>query len=211
MAEKISQATVNRLPLYYRTLQEMQAQGVNMISSQELGEILNLKPVQIRKDLAYFGNFGLKGYGYFVNELKNGIAKVLGFQYHRKIAIACANYLGTAIVNNEKFSELGFQVAALFDDDEKIIGSEINGVKIYDLKKIESVAKRKRIDIGIITVSENLAQKVANDFISAGVFGIWNFSPTRIVVPKKIALVNEDLFFGLSSLSYHITQNEKLL
>ena len=208
--KKISQPTVERLPLYYRTLQELQAQGIELVSSQELGEILNLKPVQIRRDLSDFGNFGVKGFGYIVEDLKKNIGKVLGYQYHRKIGIAGAGYLGAALANYKNFSELGFQVAALFDSDEKIIGSEIGGVKVYDFAKINSVVQRKRIDIGIIAVEKNSAQEVADILISAGVLGIWNFAPIKIEVPENISLINEDLNFGLSVLNYQITQIEKL-
>ena len=206
MEKKISQATLNRLPLYYRTLSAMEEGGARVISSQELGRILNITPEQIRKDLTSFGQFGKKGIGYYVGDLKTKIENILGLQYHWRLGIVGAGHLGAALANYKNFPSLGFQLVALFDVDERIIGSEINGVKIYDFQKINSVATRKLIDIGVITVPDTQAQKVADALVKAGVLGIWNFAPIKLNVPKQISLVNEDLSIGLTSLSYHLTQ-----
>lgn len=206
MKKKISQATIDRMPLYYRTLKQAEEEGRRIISSQELGKILDITPEQIRKDLTYFGQFGKKGIGYFVDELKNKIENILGLHYHWRLAIVGVGHLGSALANYKNFPSLGFQIVALFDTDEKIIGSEINGVKIYDFKKINSVATRKLVDIGIITVPEIHAQEAADALVSAGVLGIWNFAPIKINVPPQISLVNQDLSGGLVSLSYHLTQ-----
>lgn len=206
MEKKISQATLNRLPIYYRILCTAEEGGVEIISSHELGKILNITPEQIRKDLTSFGNFGKKGIGYEVNDLKNKIENILGLQYHWRLGIVGAGHLGAALANYKNFPSLGFQIVALFDVDERIIGSEINGVKIYDFKKINSVATRKLIDIGVIAVPDIHAQKVADALVKAGVLGIWNFAPIKLNVPPQITLVNEDLSIGLTSLSYHLAQ-----
>lgn len=206
MEKKISQATLNRLPIYYRTLCTAEECGVEIVSSQELGRLLNITPEQIRKDLTNFGSFGKKGIGYYVGDLKNKIENILGLQYHWRLGIVGAGHLGTALANYKNFPSLGFQLVALFDVDERIIGSEINGVKIYDFQKINSVATRKLIDIGVIAVPDIQAQKVADALVKAGVLGIWNFAPTKLNVPPQITLVNEDLSIGLTSLSYHLTQ-----
>ncbi|MBQ9441958.1 MAG: redox-sensing transcriptional repressor Rex [Selenomonadaceae bacterium] len=206
MEKKISQATLNRLPIYYRILCTAAESGIEIISSHELGKILNITPEQIRKDLTSFGNFGKKGIGYEVNDLKNKIENILGLQYHWRLGIVGAGHLGAALANYKNFPSLGFQIVALFDVDERIIGSEINGVKIYDFKKINSVATRKLVDIGVIAVSDIHAQKVADALVKAGVLGIWNFAPIKLNVPPQITLVNEDLSIGLTSLSYHLAQ-----
>lgn len=206
MKKNISKATLDRMPLYYRILRTAEENGVRVISSQELGKILNITPEQIRKDLTNFGQFGKKGIGYYVSDLKNKIENILGLQYHWRVAIVGAGHLGSALANYKNFPSTGFQIVALFDTDERIIGSEINSVKIYDFKKINSVATRKLIDIGVITVPEIHAQEVADALVSAGVLGIWNFAPTKLEVPKQITLVNEDLSIGLTSLSFHLTQ-----
>ena len=206
MDKNISQATLDRMPLYYRTLCTAEENGVVIISSQELGKILNLTPAKIRKDLTLFGHFGKKSLGYYVSELKSKIENILGLQYHWRLGIVGAGHLGSALANYKNFPSMGFQIVALFDTDERIIGSEINGVKVYDFKKINSVATRKLIDIGVITVPDIYAQDVADKLVSAGVLGIWNFAPKKIEVPPQITLVNEDLSVGLTSLSYHLTQ-----
>ena len=206
MEKNISQATLERMPLYYRTLCAAEEKGVVVISSQELGKILNITPEKIRKDLTLFGQFGKKGIGYYVGDLKNKIENILGLQYHWRLGIVGAGHLGSALANYKNFPSMGFQIVALFDTDERIIGSEINGVKVYDFKKINSVATRKLIDIGVITVPDIYAQDVADKLVSAGVLGIWNFAPKKIEVPPQITLVNEDLSIGLTSLSYHLTQ-----
>ena len=206
MEKNISQATLERMPLYYRTLCAAEEKGVVVISSQELGKILNITPEKIRKDLTLFGQFGKKGIGYYVGDLKNKIENILGLQYHWRLGIVGAGHLGSALANYKNFPSMGFQIVALFDTDERIIGAEINGVKVYDIKKINSVATRKLIDIGVITVPDIYAQDVADKLVSAGVLGIWNFAPKKIEVPPQITLVNEDLSIGLTSLSYHLTQ-----
>lgn len=208
MGKTISRATIDRLPLYYRTLRLAQEEGIMLLSSQELGQRLDIAPVQIRKDLAFFGQFGKKGVGYYVDELRQKIGNILGLQYRRRLAIVGVGHLGAALANYKNFPSLGFRIEALFDKDTRIIGSEINGVKIHDSEKIVIIVQRKLIEIGIIAVPDSDAQKVANDLISAGIKGIWNFAPTKLIVPPEISLVDEDLSVGLSALSYHLTQNE---
>ncbi len=206
MKKYISGATIDRLPIYLRTLQLAEEEGKMIISSEELGRRLDITPEQIRKDLTSFGQFGRKGIGYFVAELKNHIGKILGLDNHWRLAIIGVGHLGAALANYENFTSLGFEISALFDIDERVTGYEINGVKIYDLRKLDSVVKRKNIDIGIITVPAVDAQEVADMLIQAGVKGIWNFAPVKLNVPRNIKLVNEDLTVGLNALSYHLTQ-----
>ena len=208
MKKIIPQATLERLPLYCRTLGEMLAENVRLTSSIQLGERLEISSVQIRKDLAYCGNFGLRGMGYDVEALRRQIKKLLGMHYKRRVAIVGAGHLGTALASYEKFSQLNFTLAAFFDNDKRIIGSEINDVKVYDAAKMESIARRKIIDVGVIAIPKEYAQSAADTLIAAGVKGIWNFAPTKIFVPEDVTLVNEDFVVSLSSLSYHITRNE---
>ena len=204
MKKIIPQATIERLVLYYRTLGEIEKVGWQLTSSVALAEELDILPVQVRKDLSYCGQFGTRGLGYDVKYLRKKIKDVLGLQYRRKIAIVGAGHLGTALANYEIFSELQFTISAIFDNDSRIIGSEINGIKVYDAKKIRSVARRKLIDIGIIAIPAKDAQKIVDDLVAAEVKGIWNFSRAKISVPETVALYNEDLPIGLSSLTYKI-------
>ena len=209
MKREISRATVDRLPLYYRALRAAEEAGQEIISSKELGRRLNITPEQIRKDLAFFGQFGRKGIGYFVSELRNSIGNILGMQNQWRLAIIGVGNLGTALAHYKSFEEHGCTLAALFDVDKKKIGTEVNNFKVYDFAKVKSIARRKLIDIGVIAVPELEAQGVANELIAAGVRGLWNFAPAKLEVPPEISLVNEDLSIGLSALSFYLVQNSE--
>jgi len=206
--EEIPQMTLERLPLYYRTLQQLESRGFESVSSQQLAGFLNIKPEQLRKDLSMCGSFGTKGIGYVVTDLKKNIGNFLGLQYNRKIGIVGANYLGIALATDESFAEFGFEVAAIFDKSPDLIGTEIGDIKIYDFAKIKSVVQRKQIDIGVIAVPKNDAQEAADALVAAGVRGIWNFASIKLFAPNKVFITDADLSFGLSILNYHITNKK---
>lgn len=200
----ISRATVDRLPLYFRTLRFIQSEGSDIVSSEELGRRIGVTPEQIRKDLASFGAFGKKGVGYHVNELLNNISLILGLDRKWNIAIIGVGHLGWALANYRNFSSLGFELKALFDQNPAIVGHTINGITVLPVSNLEEVVKESNIQIGILTVPASVAQEVADQLVAAGVRGIWNFAPVRIRVPEQIQLVSEDLSVGLSTLSFHL-------
>ena len=203
--QTISKATIDRLPLYYRTLRLAQDDGMDIISSDELGRRLELTPEQIRKDLALFGQFGKKGVGYYVNELKFNVGKILGLDNHWNIAIVGIGHLGVALANYQNFIALGFNLVALFDNDPNSIGKTVNHVKVKSIDELQSCAKNLKIDIGVIAVPAQFAQQVADKLVKANIKGIWNFAPVKMRVPEDVKIVNEDLSVGLSRLSYYIT------
>ena len=203
--QTISKATIDRLPLYYRTLRLAQDDGMDIISSDELGRRLELTPEQIRKDLALFGQFGKKGVGYYVNELKFNVGKILGLDNHWNIAIVGIGHLGVALANYQNFIALGFNLVALFDNDPNIIGKTVNHVKVKSIDELQSCAKNLKIDIGVIAVPAQFAQQVADKLVKANIKGRWNFAPVKMRVPEDVKIVNEDLSVGLSRLSYYIT------
>lgn len=209
MQEKkyVPPATLERLSLYYKTLQNLDNEEVVTTSAIELAEILDIKPEKIRKDLSMVGKFGMKGLGYDVIHLKTNIANILGLQNFWRLAIIGVGNFGAALANYEKISDWGFVIAALFDIDENKIGEEINGVRVYDFKKFASISRRKLIDIGVIAVPDDAAQEVANTLIEAGVKGIWNFTAAQIDAPKNVKVVEENLMTGLSALSFYLNQN----
>lgn len=202
----ISKATIDRLPLYYRTLRLTKEEGTEIISSEELGRRLGITPEQIRKDLASFGQFGKKGVGYYVHELMQNIGEILGLDHHWNIAVVGIGHLGAALANYQNFLSLGFHLAALFDINPSVVGRTINHVEVRHIDDLECIAKEKEIHIGIIAVPAPFAQGVADKLVDAGVAGIWNFAPRKIHAPEAVSVVNEDLSVGLSSLSYHITR-----
>ena len=203
--QTISKATIDRLPLYNRTLRLAQDDGMDIISSDELGRRLELTPEQIRKDLALFGQFGKKGVGYYVNELKFNVGKILGLDNHWNIAIVGIGHLGVALANYQNFIALGFNLVALFDNDPNIIGKTVNHVKVKSIDDLPEYAKKLKIDIGVIAVPAQFAQQVADKLVKANIKGIWNFAPVKMRVPEDVKIVNEDLSVGLSRLSYYIT------
>lgn len=208
MKKTISQATIDRLPLYFRTLRLVEEEDIQIISSEELGRRLDITPEQIRKDLATFGQFGRKGIGYDVRELKEKISNILGLQNNWRLAIVGVGHLGGALANYVNFSSLGFSVVALFDSNKKIVGSSVNGIKINAASQMKKIIFEKAVDIGVITVPASEAQGVADSLVAAGVKGIWNFAPIKLSVPPTVPLVNEDLSVGLSALSYHMSSKE---
>ena len=205
-ASVISKATIDRLPLYFRTLRLAQDEGIDVISSEELGRRLGITPEQIRKDLASFGQFGKKGVGYYVNELKRNVGSILGLDHHWNIAIVGIGHLGAALANYQNFVTLGFNLVALFDQDPKVIGTVQNHVKVEAIDDLSRIVRERGVHIGIIAVPAAFAQDVADKLVAAGVKGIWNFAPIKMQVPESMHIVNEDLSIGLSRLSYHITR-----
>jgi len=202
----ISRATVDRLPLYYRTLKLSQEEGLEIISSDELGRKIGVTPEQIRKDLSAFGEFGKKGVGYYVQELMRNIGEILGLNRNWNIAIVGVGHMGWALANYSNFSSQGFQIRAIFDIDDDKIGRYINEVEIFHIDNMKEIIQKCDIQIGIITVPVAYAQDTANRLVEAGVKGIWNFAPMKINVPANIYVVSEDLSIGLSSISYYLSR-----
>ena len=201
----ISKATVDRLPLYYRTLKLSQAEGVEIISSEELGRKIGVTPEQIRKDLSAFGEFGKKGVGYYVQELIHNIGIILGLNRKWNITIVGVGHLGWALANYCNFYSQGFHLKAIFDIDKDKIGRFINNVEIFHVDRMQEIVSTYDIQIGIVTVPAKYAQDIANQLIEAGVKGLWNFAPIKLVVPHDIHVVSEDLSIGLSSISYYLS------
>lgn len=206
----ISKVVIDRLPLYFRTLRLRLDAGVEIISSDELGQRLGITPEQIRKDLASFGQFGKKGVGYRIVDLISNIGKILGLDKNWRIAIIGLGHLGWALAHYQKFDSLGFKLEAIFDVNPDKIGQCINGIQVSSLDCLKEVLAEQNIQIGIITVPGNEAQDVADQLIDAGIRGIWNFAPRKINVPDAVRIINEDLSVGLSNLSFHLARQTQI-
>ncbi|GAB6099603.1 redox-sensing transcriptional repressor Rex [Halanaerocella petrolearia] len=198
--------TVERLPLYYRCLQKLRDQDVDVISSKDLGDMLGIPSTQVRKDLSYYGEFGRRGVGYEVSVLLNNLEKILGLNNDWEIVLVGAGNLGQALVNYGGFRNLGLKINYVLDIAEEKVGNQLGEVTINSVNELEELVTEKDIKIGIIAVPEEGAQEIAERLIEAGVESIWNFAPTRLDVPEDIKVRNEDLSIGLISLTYYLSE-----
>ncbi|MGE3273797.1 MAG: redox-sensing transcriptional repressor Rex [Vicinamibacterales bacterium] len=206
--EQVSELTTNRLSVYLRCLNQLEAAGVETISSQALAEQFHLNAAQIRKDLAYFGEFGVRGVGYYVKELKRHLRHILGLDRKLRVAVMGAGNLGLALADYPGFRREGFEIMALFDISNLKIGDESRrGVPIYDLKDLRRVAKKERIDIAVIAVPAESAQMVLDQIVAAGVKAVLNFSPGALKAPEGVKLRSVDLTVSLESLSFYLAQD----
>jgi redox-sensing transcriptional repressor len=199
---KIPDETVRRLPIYLRGLLLLE-QGQQSVSSQNLAEFLCVNPWQLRKDLSYFGGFGTPGMGYNIEKLIKQIRKILKIDTIRKVALVGVGNLGLAILAYPGFRIYAYEIAAAFDTDAKKIGRKIKNITVEDVSNLHTLKKRK-INLAIIAVPQDAAQRTADALVKAGVKGILNFSPCCIVVPKKIKVMNIDICTGLACLAYYI-------
>ena len=207
MSMPISEATTNRLSVYLRCLNELDVAGVRAVSSKALAEQFNLNAPQIRKDLAHFGELGVRGVGYYVKDLKRQLRHILGLDRGFKVAIMGAGNLGLALADYPGFRQEGFGIAALFDNLREKVGRESRGsVPIYDIKDLRRIAKREQIVIAVITVPLKSAQSVVDKVVAAGIKAILNFSPGALRAPNDVKLKNVDLTVSLESLSFYLAR-----
>jgi redox-sensing transcriptional repressor len=207
--EQVSELTTNRLSVYLRSLNELEAAGVKTISSQALAEQFNLNAAQIRKDLAYFGEFGVRGVGYYVRDLKRHLRQILGLDKVLGVAIVGAGNLGLALADYPGFTQEGFQIQALFDNVPSKIGERSRGgVPIYDIHELKRYARRDGITIAVIAVPASSAQRVVDLVVAAGIKAVLNFSPGALKVPPDVKLKSVDLTVSLESLSFYLAHGE---
>ena len=210
IAEQVSELTTNRLSLYLRCLGTLDAAGVETVSSRVLAKQFHLNAAQIRKDLAQFGEFGIRGVGYYVKNLRKQLRRILGLDKQVRIAIVGAGNLGSALAGYPGFLQEGFEISALFDIDSKKIGLRSSiGIRTHDIQELEKVASDKKITIAVIAVPSASAQEVLDTIVSAGIRAILNFSPGNLRVPKFVKLKNVDLTVSLESLSFHLALGEE--
>ena len=202
---KVPEATIKRLSIYMRVLKDLEKKGVEVISSAELADICGVNAAQIRKDLTYFGEFGIRGVGYYVKELHFDIRKVLGLNQRRNVALVGVGNLGRALVSYRNFSEHGYNFVAAFDVAPKLLGQTLlDGVEIHPMSELSRVAEEQKIEIAIITTPARAAQAAADAIVAAGIRGILNFAPTQIQVPDDVKVKKVDLTNEFDNLVYHL-------
>ena len=200
---RIPEATVARLPLYYRALLEVADKRVGTVSSERLAELAGVNAAKVRKDLSYLGSYGTRGVGYEVEYLLHEISRELGLTEDWPVVIVGVGNLGAALANYRGFGARGFQVTALVDADADKVGRRIGGLVVEHLDDLARVVEERAIAIGIVATPAAAAQEVADRLVDAGVRSILNFAPAVINVPAVVSMRKVDLATELQILSFY--------
>ena len=190
-----------RLPIYFRCLAELKERNVRIVSSGDIAAAAGIKASQFRKDLSYFGEFGIQGLGYPVEDLLKRITSIMQLDRRRKVVLLGAGNLGSALANFPGFSRWGFDIVHIFDSSPKKIGTELDGVLIED---IASLPKEMQVELGVLTVPSEAAQTCAELLISSGINAILNFTGRPLVAPVGTVVRNVNLTHELAILAYDL-------
>lgn len=209
-SRRIPEATVARLPLYYRALLELADEGVDTVSSERLAALGGVNAAKVRKDLSYLGSYGTRGVGYEVASLVERISRELGLTREWPVVIVGLGNLGQALANYRGFGARGFNVLALVDSDPAKIGRKANGRVIESLDDLPRLVRDRGITIGIIATPAASAQPVADRLVAAGVKSILNFAPAVVTVPPGVSLRKVDLATELQILSFYQSHGHRL-
>lgn len=207
-SKKIPEATITRLSLYSRFLDDTEARGEKNVSSVDIAQGVHGTPAQVRKDLAYFGDFGMRGVGYDVKALNKSIKEILGLDHKWRMILVGAGNLGTALMHYAGFEKRGFEIAAVFDNDVNKVGNRLNGILIRPIKQMCAYIEDNDVEIAMLAVPAESAQMVADILCQSSIKGIMNFSPSSLVHCDRIEIRQIDLAVSLEGLSYQIKDME---
>ncbi|MDP6178320.1 MAG: redox-sensing transcriptional repressor Rex [Desulfatiglandales bacterium] len=204
---KIPDATIERISLYSRPLEILLANGTEVISSEKLADLCRVNPAQVRKDLSYFGEFGVRGVGYDVRNLLSEIKKILVSDREWKLAIVGLGDMGMALVEYENFLKRGYRFVAAFDSDPQKAGKKLHcGLIIRPVTNLKRLTKGLGIEVGVITTPASQAQGIADMLVDVGIKAILNFSPTQVRQPEDSLVVNVDFTINLDNLVYRLSK-----
>lgn len=206
--KEISKAVIQRLPRYYRYLEDLMDQRIERISSGDLSRRMHLTASQIRQDLNNFGGFGQQGYGYNVFNLHEEIAKILKIDQVHSMIIVGAGHLGLALSNYTNFRKRGFDIKGVFDNNPKVIGQEAGGVKVSPMSEMKDIVEKNHIRLAALCIPKDAAVKIVDDLISYGVRGFWNFAHVDLEVPEHVVVENVHLSESLMRLSYRVFEEQ---
>lgn len=204
MPIEIPAVVIDRLPVYARALTNLEAQGRDVVSSQELGGRLGVTPAQIRKDLSYFGRFGKQGRGYNVRRLAQELRQILGLDRQWSMIVVGVGHLGLAILAYDGFQPQGFIIVDAFDADRKLVGTRINGVTVRDISELPVYLKGRQVDIGIVAVPGSAAGAIIDTLVAGGVRSILNYAPISVHVPDRVQVKNIDPVLALQSMTFYL-------
>ena len=208
-SEHIPRATIQRLSIYLQELENMRKDGIEVTSSEPLAKACDVNASQIRKDLTYFGEFGVRGVGYSVSGLIASITQSLSVDKEWNCVLIGVGNLGKALLGHREFPQRGFNIVGAFDCDPFKIGEEFSGLEVFCTRRLKERIANLNVGIGIITTPPERAQKAANHLVEAGIRGILNYAPARISVPDNIFVEYVDFFHHLYSLAFHISDSNK--
>ncbi len=206
--DKIPRATLLRLATYLQVLESMKKEGIELVASEPLAKACEVNASQVRKDLAYFGEFGVRGVGYYVNYLLDAIKVCLHVNRSWNACIVGVGNMGRALIHHQEFRNRGFQVVAAFDCDPFKIGENVYGLEVHCTKTLPEKLKEHNIEIGIIATPPERSQRAANQLVDAGIKGILNFSSARITCPDKVFVEYVDFFHQITALTFNISSKQ---
>jgi redox-sensing transcriptional repressor len=208
MTLEIPEVVINRLPVYARALAELAATGETVVSSQALGELLDVTPAQIRKDLSYFGRFGKQGRGYNVHGLLDKLREILGIDRQWRLCLVGVGRLGQAIAEYGGFGPQGFEIVAAFDSNERVVGQKLGNVAVRHSDDLDRFLHNNRVDIGIVAVPAAQAQKVVDRLVNAGIHAILNYAPITAHVPDDVTIRHIDPVLAMQSMTFYIKRQD---
>jgi redox-sensing transcriptional repressor len=201
--------TIKRLSIYLRSLLQLKNEGKHYVSSIEIAELNGFTSAQVRKDLSVFGNFGVKGKGYNIDNLITGLNRILGLNKKISVSLFGLGRLGEALLENKGFQRQGFEFVAIFDIDRTKIGRKFNNIVVHHPDELPQIASKLKIDIAIVTVPNENAKKTLQSIVEARIRGIFNFTDARIQLPEGFYMQNVNLAGELETISYFISQKNK--
>lgn len=208
MTLEIPEVVINRLPVYARALSELAATGETVVSSQALGELLDVTPAQIRKDLSYFGRFGKQGRGYNVHGLLSKLREILGIDRQWRVCLVGVGRLGQAIAEYGGFGPQGFEIVAAFDSNAAVVGNTIGGIPISHSDELDQFLREHRVDIGIVAVPAFEAQSVVDRLVAGDIRAILNYAPITAHVPNGVTIRHIDPVLAMQSMTFYIKRAE---
>jgi redox-sensing transcriptional repressor len=200
----VPDVVIERLPQYLRALSHLERSGIDVISSQQLGELLQVTPAQIRKDLSYFGRFGKQGRGYSISHLLERLRHILGLDQKWNVAVVGVGRLGRSIISYPGFEPEGFRVVCAFDTDSAIVGQTEGGLTIHDFSGFAEVAAAEGVQIAIVAVPAAVAQEVIDKLVEAGIKAVLNYAPKSALTPSDVRVRNVDPVVSLQSMTYYL-------
>ena len=206
----IPAVVIDRLPVYARALTSLEAQGRDVVSSQELGQLLGVTPAQIRKDLSYFGRFGKQGRGYNLRRLADELRQILGLNQQWSMVLVGVGHLGQAILTYDGFRPQGFIIVDAFDVDPRLVGTRVGGIVVRLATELRDYLSERHIDVGIVAVPATAAPPIIADLVAGGVRSILNYAPTSVPVPEMVQIRNIDPVLALQSMTFYLKNGAPL-